>query len=157
MQNSIQFDSESNDPTTQIRIPKEQITSARWLDYSCKNCSIRISGPEKTTIFDSISMKDFDTLQKAIDEYFGLDLQRVDQNINGDNSGQPRIEGNSLVLENCKEGIKEMFALPIDKMVQCMIQKSEMSCTFKSTGPVGLSEIKFHVLQDEDQDENAIQ
>nr|KAG5686580.1 hypothetical protein BaRGS_005151 [Batillaria attramentaria] len=90
---------------------------------------------------------DFDKLNKFLEDYYDLSMERVDMSLKGWNWGLAKFEGNSLSfeVENCLA-----FEVPLTNVSHTTTSKNEVTLEFHQNddAAVNLMELRFHVPSD---------
>lgn len=123
------------------------MSKAQWLKRARGHCLKLVLKNGAIHRYDGFKEADYDRLNKFLEDYYELSLQKVDMAIKGWNWGLAKFEGNSLSFEvdSCLT-----FEVPLTNVSHTTTSKNEVTLEFHQNddAAVNLMELRFHVPSD---------
>ncbi|KAK7460785.1 hypothetical protein BaRGS_00038806 [Batillaria attramentaria] len=123
------------------------LSKAQWLKRARGFCLKLVLKNGSIHRYDGFKESDFDKLNKFLEDYYDLSMERVDMSLKGWNWGLAKFEGNSLSfeVENCLA-----FEVPLTNVSHTTTSKNEVTLEFHQNddAAVNLMELRFHVPSD---------
>ncbi|KAL8589458.1 hypothetical protein ACOMHN_061669 [Nucella lapillus] len=143
--NSVIFKNSKTGKVDQFQT--SELQKSLWLKRARGHCLKMVLKTGHIHRYDGFKEADFEKLNKFLEDFYEVSLEKVDMSIKGWNWGLARFEGNSLNFETDRNLV---FEVPLTNVSHTATSRNEVTLEFHQNddAPVSLTELRFHVPSD---------